>query len=299
MLLNYVCRAYGAYAIIFITYVISNWGIKIMNFNDFSPFCVSCPFNIQIHHMTDYEKKEIDAAWQGFRKTIRRRRIRRGFAFLTACLILPFLVWGLVKDGLHDTDMTPMCVSGSGTVLLPDGTRVVLSQDSRIYYPRDFGQDGRRVSLDGTAYFEVESSPELPFIVEAAGGYIKVTGTRFLATASENNSLRVNLEEGCLELGVEGGEPVHLLPSEEVEYSTATMQVVESDLAFKDETLEVVLEKISKIYGFEYRFADESAKNHRLLFRIPKYEKPAKIIHLIETVCNIDAVYSDGTLTIY
>lgn len=271
----------------------------MIKFNDFSPFCISCPFSKQIHDMTEHEKMEIDAAWQDFRTTIKRRRIRRTIPYLAAFLILPFLVWGYVKDDVLDIDEPLICVCDSGTILLSDGTQVVLSPDSRLYYPKEFGVDGRKVRLDGTAYFEVESSPENPFIIEAAGGYIKVTGTKFHAAATEDSNLRVNLVEGRVELGVEGGEPVHLLPSEEVEYCTTTRQVVESDLSFKDETLEVVLEKISRIYGFKYRFADESAKEHRLLFRIPKYEKPSKIIRLIETVCNIDAVYSDGMLTIY
>ena len=249
--------------------------------------------------MKDHEKMEIDAAWQDFRRTIRRRRIRKSISFVAACIIIPSLVWGYLKHDISDIQEPVEYVCDSGTVVLSDGTRVVLSADSRLYYPLEFAAEGRKVRLEGTAYFEVESSPENPFIIDAAGGYIKVTGTKFLASAKENSSLRVNLDEGRVELGVEGCEPVYLLPSEEVEYCTTTRQVVESDLAFNDETLEVVLEKISKIYGFKYRFANESTKNHRLLFRIPKYEKPSKIINLIETVCNIEAVYSNGILTIY
>ena len=107
------------------------------------------------------------------------------------------------------------------------------------------------------------------------------------------------MEEGRVELGKEGAEPVVLLPSEEVEYDTESGVVVESDLAFMDDTLETVMEEMGAIYGFEYVFADDAAKNHRLLFRIPKYDNPSKVIGLIETVCDIRTAFSDGVLTIY
>lgn len=240
----------------------------------------------------------MDAAWQDFRISIRRRRTIRTIYYAAAFFILPaLLIWGVKDDISSETETINVCEGGS--VVLCDGTRVALSADSRLFYPEKFASDGRKVRLDGTAYFEVTSSPENPFYIDAAGGYIKVTGTKFLATATQNNSLKVNLDEGKVELGAEGVEPVHIYPSEEVEFSTLTGEVLESDLAFKDETLENVLEKISTIYGFKCVFANDSQKDSRLLFRIPKYEKPEKIISLIETVCDIKTVYADGVLTIF
>ncbi len=249
--------------------------------------------------MTENEQMEMSALWQDFRRKVRRRKVQRIVVYSLISAALFLIPAGIWLGGRHVVTESVVLMAEGIDVVLCDGTHVSLAEGSRLYYPERFDGDVRRVRLEGKAHFDVESSPENPFIIDAAGGYIRVTGTRFTVTESSQNCFKVALEEGRVELGKEGSEPVVLLPSEEVEYDTESGVVVESDLAFMDDTLETVMEEISAIYGFEYVFADDAAKNHRLLFRIPKYDNPSKVIGLIETVCDIRTAFLDGVLTIY
>ena len=62
-------------------------------------------------------------------------------------------------------------------VSLPDGSLVWLNAGTIIKYCPD--KDGRKVSLNGEAYFEVSHSPDYPFVVETGDTKIKVLGTKF------------------------------------------------------------------------------------------------------------------------
>lgn len=249
--------------------------------------------------MTENEQMEVSAAWQDFQRRVRRRKIQRTVVYSLLSVALFLIPAGVRLSVRHDVSENVVLMAEGVDVVLCDGTKVSLAAGSRLYYPERFEEGIRRVRLEGNAYFDVESSPENPFVIDAAGGYVKVTGTKFTVTESSRNCIKVALKEGRVELGKEGTEPIVLLPSEEVEYDTESGVVVESDLAFMDDDLEKVMEKLSEIYGFDYVFADEPVKEHRLLFRIPKYDDPSKVIGLIETVCDIRTVYSDGVLTIY
>ena len=68
-------------------------------------------------------------------------------------------------------------------VWLADGTRVTLGPESHLSYQRAFGQEGRRVRLDGEAYFDVVHDSSRPFEVETEGGLVRDVGTSFVVTA--------------------------------------------------------------------------------------------------------------------
>src|SRR5690606_29072620 len=53
-------------------------------------------------------------------------------------------------------------------IRLKDGTRVILSVESRLRVPRDYGRRHRTVYLEGEALFEVEHDERRPFRVHAA-----------------------------------------------------------------------------------------------------------------------------------
>ncbi|MCW9707565.1 FecR family protein [Fodinibius salsisoli] len=61
---------------------------------------------------------------------------------------------------------------------LPDGSVVELNSGSQLQYNRLFAFANRDVSLEGEAFFSVESGDH-PFIIEANGSAVKVTGTQF------------------------------------------------------------------------------------------------------------------------
>ena len=65
-------------------------------------------------------------------------------------------------------------------VNLPDGSVVVLNQNSSLRYPSSFDQTvNRSVELEGEAFFDIQSNPDKPFLIHTAETDVKVLGTSF------------------------------------------------------------------------------------------------------------------------
>ena len=88
------------------------------------------------------------------------------------------------------------------TIVLPDGSKVVLNASSKITYSTDYGFSSRSISLEGEAYFDVKTNAEKPFIVHTSDVDIQAFGTAFnvkaypedltIVTTLEHGELRVN-----------------------------------------------------------------------------------------------------------
>lgn len=82
-------------------------------------------------------------------------------------------------------------------ITLPDQSTVVLAPESRVSYPRTFGQKNRTVYLTGEATFAVTKNAEKPFLVYANELVTKVLGTRFVVRAYiGESSVHVQVQSG-------------------------------------------------------------------------------------------------------
>ena len=113
---------------------------------------------------------------------------------------------------------------------LSDGSTVLLDADSAINVSYSAGE--RRVRmLRGGAFFQVISS-EIPFVVDAAEGEVRVLGTRFDIRMFEDGA-SVTLEYGSVEVttGHAGGSTV-MVPGERVNFGAQGIEQAETvDLA--------------------------------------------------------------------
>ena len=83
-----------------------------------------------------------------------------------AVAAISFVVYNLITDQTDPVlTQTYACVTGKSSVLLPDGSNVVLHKGSSLIYDNSFSKTNRTVKLDGEAYFEVEKDPENTFTV--------------------------------------------------------------------------------------------------------------------------------------
>ncbi len=89
---------------------------------------------------------------------------------------------------------------------LPDGSRVILNEDSKLVFPEQFG-DKREVRLVGEAYFSVAEDAEHPFVIDCPNGHVEVLGTAF--------NLRAYPEEEFAEVEVESGKVMFSRPNGE------------------------------------------------------------------------------------
>jgi ferric-dicitrate binding protein FerR (iron transport regulator) len=85
---------------------------------------------------------------------------------------------------------------------LADGSKVSLNSDSNIRISPEFGDSLRKVYLEGEAYFEVASNPDIPFEVHSGHSYTQVLGTKFGVKAyPDDQNIQVVVEEGEVMLG--------------------------------------------------------------------------------------------------
>lgn len=82
-------------------------------------------------------------------------------------------------------------------ITLSDGSQIWLNENSRLVYPAQFEGIQRSIQLEGEAFFEVQSNPKRPFIIQTSSTAVTVLGTAFSCRdySGENESV-VLVKEG-------------------------------------------------------------------------------------------------------
>jgi len=176
----------------------------------------------------------------------------------------------------------------------PDGTTVVLNENSRLYYNTDFGKQRREIILEGEAYFDVAGDPNIPLIIHARNIDIRVLGTSFNVKAyTKDPEVETSLIKGAVELTIKN-HPEHRLllkpneklaipaastnlpnkntpknPTEKPEYHLQTLQTEQSSrlipeiawiyrkLVFNQEPFASVAQKMETWYDVKFHFEEE------------------------------------------
>jgi ferric-dicitrate binding protein FerR (iron transport regulator) len=127
--------------------------------------------------------------------------------YAAAAMIAIILTAGLmyragVFPGRKNPTMAVIQVNEVRTVLLSDGSKVILSPGSRFSYPVSFeGKANREVALDGQAFFEITHMASVPFVVHTGKLETKVLGTAFLIRAVPgDNNISVTVNRGKVQV---------------------------------------------------------------------------------------------------
>lgn len=173
--------------------------------------------------------------------------------------------------------------SRANTLLLSDGSKVVLNAGTTFKYPDSFGQAcAREVYLEGEAYFEVAPDRKHPFRVNLQRQTITVLGTRFNVEAYAGQSCNVTtLLSGSISLETfdAAGKAVGralLQPNEQAcsDNRTGAIKLESADPAlasawihgeykFKNESLESIMHKLEKAYDVTIFLDDDALKQIR------------------------------------
>lgn len=147
------------------------------------------------------------------------------------------------------------------SIVLPDGSEVVLNASSSLTYPEGFAANNRVVSLSGEAFFTVEEEQDRPFIVKGNGFSTKVLGTSF--NVNENS---VSLLTGKVEVLTQNDatQGIILTPGQKAIHDKAknsfhkTSYNYQQDLGwkdgilyFKDADFKTVKNRLEKWYGVD------------------------------------------------
>ena len=150
---------------------------------------------------------------------------------LAACLLVvavPSLIVRLEADHLTTT-------AQSRLVTLEDGTTVYLAADSAI--KTEFSASRRQVRLlAGEAFFDVIRNPGRPFVVDASGVKVEVTGTAFDVRLS-SSATQVELARGAVGVSFDAAQrasPAVLVPGQMLVVDRKSGAMIKSDIAPED-----------------------------------------------------------------
>ena len=230
------------------------------------------------HRLSLYEKKQNTSRFLYY-----ALRISAIFFFLlsTTVLVNKYLVVNKNEKLVYQEISVP---KGNRTsIVLPDSSKVWLSNNSRIKYPVLFAKNMRELELTGEAYFEVTHDDKKPFIVNVGNNRVKVLGTKFSVTAyPDDNTVRADLVSGRIQFDINTGEGISNFNSYEVKplhslvLDKTSGKLFESKIPdgfynywqngiyeFNNESLESLAKKVDRIYNMEIVFEDNSLKTKR------------------------------------
>lgn len=175
------------------------------------------------------------------------------------------------KNGLN-VIATPK--GGQYQVQLPDGSKVWLNAASTLIYAsslRERGDDKRRVTLTGEAYFEVARDKQHPFIVVTGDQQVEVMGTHFNVNSyADEEVIRTTLLEGSVKVEMNAVKPTYpkevvLKPGQQSSLTKTGIKVTPADIEtavawknnkiiFKEADVQVVLRQVARWYDLDVKY---------------------------------------------
>lgn len=144
------------------------------------------------------------------------------FPILLTCTTIMYYNISSLTDG----EMVASTVAGeTSTLQLPDGTQVLLKENSEISYSTsDFVRGRRNVKFQGSAYFCVSSDASHPFLISTEKEQVRVLGTEFFLVSEKGGQKDLlSLDKGIVEFtDNKTGKVVEMKAGDELVYNTLT-----------------------------------------------------------------------------
>lgn len=160
------------------------------------------------------------------------------------------------------------------SIVLADGSRIMLGPDSRLDVPAGFGTTTRAVTLRGDAFFDVRHDPRAPFSVRVGDALIEDVGTTFTIESDNGVLASVAVVSGSVRLRGNDAPPTggvvlgagdrgtiddagnaqadaHALRDEDLAWTMGR-------LVFRDAPLARVAGEVHRWYGVTLRIADST-----------------------------------------
>lgn len=204
------------------------------------------------------------------------------------------------------------------SLTLEDSSRIDLSPDAELSYPKRFSSDKRQVTLRGEAFFQIAKNPSKPFFVYANQTTTKVLGTSFTIKALKNEKIvTVLVKTGKVSVYTTAPrtnkqvekdpetQGVVLTPNQKAVFDLKTENIqkevvekpsiliplsVAEEFSFSDTPVSKVFEAMEKTYGIDIVYDEEVLKNCTItttLTDIPMFNK-------LKIICSaIGATYKE------
>jgi len=192
--------------------------------------------------------------------------------------------------------------------ILPDQSEVWINSGSTIRYNiHDFNRKKREIMLEGEAFLQVSKNKDRPFTVITSMADVKVTGTSFNVKSVTGSAFETVLAEGSVDLLIKDDtrQTIKLKPGEKAFYDLSEKKLIinkvyteiyscwrNSEIIFKDATLNDLIKELERIYDIQFRLSDQNlgkfrfrgmfGYNNNLIDALEKIKKTTDIDYRIE-----------------
>ena len=247
------------------------------------------------------KKKEIESVDNQEVKPVVKLNWLNNFLKIAAILVILFGLW-FVAAKQFTTPQNDVLTFKSGNQpiekILPDGTKILLSKNSEITYPKNFEGDTREINLTGEGFFDVHHDATHPFIIHTQGTDVKVLGTSFNVRAY-NAQVQVLVKTGRVQFS-KNNKQVILTKGQKGEILANVDTIIKSEISevkiivkeninsfvFNKMSLGEVAENLSKRFGKNIKFSQDKIKNCKLTATFEN-EKLENIIAVIAETFNL------------
>ena len=201
---------------------------------------------------------------------------------------------GITKDTARVMNRLVIPRGGEFNLTLSDGTHVWLNAETELRYPVQFNGKERVVYLKGEAYFEVSKNKEKPFLVQVDDMSVKVYGTEF--NVNTYNNIETVLVTGSVSMN-QGGKEVLLKPNQKGVFDQVSGKITvedvdvlayvswkNGDFIFRNESLNSIMDKLSRWYGLEVLYQDARLQNVRLSGNLKRYKDVRELFVSFEKI---------------
>ena len=196
---------------------------------------------------------------------------------------------------------------GRRFINLPDGSSVILNENSRLEFG-GFNANGKReVYLEGEAYFDIKHDASRPFIVYTGKLQTTVLGTAFnINSNSQNGTITVTVIRGKVKVGDKTHTFNVIDPDEQVvfdkELSPHIKKPVKAetfiawkneDIYFDDVNIKDVANQLEERFNVSIVFSNEIIKNCRFSATFLKSQSLEQILNVIGEFNHIEYQLKD------
>jgi len=271
------------------------------------------------------DRRQIKKAWHRF-ITVQKRKKNAGKKSLSLptllkysaaaiiVILLAFNIYRTYDDHRRPTPLNTVVVPKGerASVILSDGTKVILNSESRLIYPAEFKSKTRQVTLLGEGYFEVAHDNSKPFTVKSEIVHVTVLGTKFNFRAYSNEKAIVTLAEGCIEVGSNTDENKLILhPNEQVTYSKSegwmltrhvnvaiTKYWIEGESAYLNQSLGEICQDLQRRFDVTIKITDRQLAADKFSCRFTKSDSIIDIMNLLRETRRLDYSIIGNRITI-
>ncbi|MCI9845462.1 FecR family protein [Flavobacterium pectinovorum] len=208
---------------------------------------------------------------------------------------------------------TSVDFSGKQLIRLPDGSTVLLNDNSTLKYKQDsFGDKTREVTLTGEAFFDIKRNETKPFIVHTGKVQTKVLGTAFNINArNASKNIEVTVARGKVQVG--DAEKIYgvITPNQQIKVNKNTLvfeqnaikaEVVtewkNNYLILDNLNMQEAIAMVSQKYKVTILLSNEKIKNCRITASFLNEEDLDHVLQVICSVTETSYSYSKGVIVL-